>query len=289
MNLPETTIIGTGGLGDSLARSFRANDIPIKSLFNRTVSKARDLADELEVSISNSFPASAEELGSLVFITVPDRAIQPVASKLAELFDDFSDHIFVHCSGNESADLLKSLSEKGAVVASFHPLQTFTRESTPDDFNGIYFSLQGDRQAFPILEAIAQKMGAHVFEIDKEQKSHLHAGAVMVSNYLNTLLQSAVDTATLSGLAEDQVKKALLPLVRQSLQNISTSSFPDALTGPIKRGDVSTVKRHLELLADQDKLRELYILMGRHTVDIAQDSGAIDGTAAEKLRNIFYE
>jgi len=289
MNLPETTIIGTGGLGSSLARSCAAKNIPIKSLFNRTVSEAHELADELEVSISNSFPASAEELGSLVFITVPDRAVQPVASELAEITNDFSDHIFAHCSGNESADLLESLSEKGAGVASFHPLQTFTKDSSPDSFNGIYFSMQGNRQAFPMLKNIAQQMGAHTFEISKEQKSHLHAGAVIASNYLNAILRSAVDTASLSGLEEDQVRKALFPLVRQTLENIDDSSFADALTGPIKRGDISTVQRHLELLADQDKLRELYILMGKHTVNIAQDSGAIDGTTARKMRNIFYE
>jgi len=149
--------------------------------------------------------------------------------------------------------------------------------------------MEGDQQVFPILVSIAQEMGADVFEIDKEQKSHLHAGAVIAANYLNALLQSAVDTATLSGLAEDQVTKALLPLVGRSLQNIDNSSFGDALTGPIKRGDISTVRRHLKLLADQDNLRELYILMGKRTVDIAQDSGAIDRTTAEKFRKILYE
>lgn len=287
MKLPDTTIIGTGGLGKALGRAFHDVDIPVKSIFNRSEHKARTLADELNVEKAAPFPSSGAELGDLIFITVSDQAIEAVADRLAKIEDDFTGRTVVHCSGNEPAELLASIKSKGGTIASFHPLQTFTDDARADIFRGIYFSLQGDQESFPLLQNIVGRLGAKTLKINKEQKTHLHAAAVIASNYLNTLLSASVETAELSALSGKQVKKALMPLIKTGLENMENSSFQEALTGPVKRGDIGTVEKHRKLLDGHPELLEIYCSLGRHTVRLAETTGSLDKSTAERLRNIL--
>lgn len=287
MPSPEITIIGVGGLGHSLAKAFLAASIPIKSIFNRTQEKAKNLALDLKVDTWGSLPSSDSELGDLIFITVSDSAIAKVARQLADVSEDLTHKTIVHCSGNESATILQPLKEKGGYIASFHPLQTFTMHSKPLDYQDIYFSLQGDKNAFPQLNEIARKLDAHTLEVTEEQKSHLHAAAVIASNYLNTLLDTAVDTATASGLSQEKAKEALFPLVKTSLKNIESQSFEKALTGPIKRGDLETVKDHLHLLNDEPELLAIYKTLGQRTVTLARKSQNISSNTAKKLNHLL--
>lgn len=281
------TIIGVGALGNSLAMALSAAGVPVKSIFNRTVDKAQKLAFDLNIDVSGSFPSDRSELGDLIFVTVSDSAIEPVAHRLADITDDFSTKTIVHCSGNESASLLNDFEPKGGSIASFHPLQTFTTQSGLSDFENIYFSLQGDKSAFPQLKEIAKKLGALTLEVTEDQKAHLHAAAVMASNYLNTLLDAAVETASASELAPEKVKKALMPLIKTTLQNIGEQSFGKAMSGPIKRGDLQTVSHHLDLLSGQPELLALYRIMGQRTVELARKSKNIDQNIAQKMTNML--
>ena len=287
MSLPEITVIGTGGLGQTLVRALSEAQTLIKSVFNRTVGKAENLASDHNISIFGQQPDHVEQLGTLIIITVTDLAIEEVATELSRLTDDFNGYTVVHCSGNESAELLQSLRLKGARVASFHPLQTFTEQSKASTFDNIYFSLQGDEKAFPTLRDVAQTLGAQTLEVTAGQKQNLHAAAVMASNYLNALLESAVDTASLSGLSQEKAKEALLPLVQTTLQNIDGQSFEEALTGPIKRGDLETVKRHLEVLKGQPELQGIYKTLGKRTVELARKSQGIDDNIVQKMLELF--
>jgi len=289
MKLPETTVIGLGALGMALVKALSSRDIPVKSIFNRTPEKVRTLSRQLDIPISGAFPEDSSQLGELVFITVPDGAINEVAERLSHLKGDFEGRFYVHCSGNESANLLNPLAEKGGRTASFHPLQTFTPQSGPESFNGIYFSLQGDEEVFPIIENIAKIFDAHSFRITARQKPYLHAAAVMASNYLYTLLDASAGIGALGGLPESQLQQALLPLIQTTLENAEGMSFAEALSGPIKRGDLGTVQKHLELLRDHQKLRRPYCELGLQTIDLAQSSGSLDGTTAEKLRKILND
>lgn len=288
MKLPETTVIGLGGLGTALVKTLMSHDIPVESVFNRSVDKAQKLSGQFDIPISSDFPKDVNQLGKLTFITVSDSAIREIADRLSELSDNLEGYIFVHSSGNESADLLDSLRKKGAFTASFHPLQAFTAQSGEQTFKDIYFSLQGDDEAFPILKNLAKEIGAHSFEATANQKSHLHAAAVMAANYLNTLLDASVDIGSLGGLSKSQVQKALLPLIQTTLKNAEGMTFAEALTGPIKRGDAETVKKHVALLKNDKELKELYCVLGKRTVKLAKSSGSIDGTTAQKLRKILH-
>lgn len=282
MQLPEVTVIGAGRLGGTLLKALTNASFPVKSVFSRS-----KVSLPGRWSVAGTFPKEKSQVGKLVFLTVSDRAIEGAARQLAALHEDFSSYTVVHCSGSESAEVLASLRKKNALTASFHPLQTFTPQSGPETFQEIYFSMQGDAEAFPMLREVAAHLGARTIEINRKQKAMLHGAAVMASNYLITLLASAVEAGAASGLSENQVKNILFPLVETTLDNTRTGSFQEVLTGPLVRGDIATVENHLDLLQDFPQLIQLYRTMGSRTLDIAVDGGSLSPDQIEVMRELL--
>lgn len=273
MTNPRISIIGTGALGSVLAKALASKALPVKSLFNRSRQKADTLSKQLEVEHSSTFPQEIDELGNVIFLTVPDRHIKGVAKKLAALADDFSGHTVIHASGNYSSQLLNPLKENGAATATFHPLQTFTEAAVVSDFEGIYADVEGDAGAVAFLNRMADELGCHVLEIDPAAKPYLHAAAVMASNYMVALIESAGQVARLGGLEKREALKALMPLAQKSMANIASStSLSEALSGPIARGDAATVKVQIDLLSEHPDLETLYRLLGKQLVEIKQES-----------------
>src|SRR5690625_886762 len=288
METPDITVIGLGALGTVLCRALVRRGAELKSVFNRTPGKALEVVSSRNrTTVASSFPEGPDQLGGLVFLTVSDAAIAETAAKLSHISGDLSGKTFVHCSGNESAAVLDELKVKGARTASMHPLQTFSVHSVPADFNNIYFSLQGDPAAFPTLERIAGLLGARTLTVDERQKAHLHVAAVIASNYLITLIDASTETGSLGGMDKEQVREALYPLVQTSLKNMKSASFEEAVSGPIARGDIETVKHHLQLLEQRKELKAFYAALGLQTVEKAEETGKLEQAFADKLRALF--
>jgi predicted short-subunit dehydrogenase-like oxidoreductase (DUF2520 family) len=287
MMLPAVTVIGTGALGSTLAKALRSQQVQIKSVYNRTATESELLSEAVDSRYYGSFPADACELGCLIFLTVQDDAISAAAKKLASLQEDWTDYSIVHCSGNETSAVLQPLKDKGALVAAFHPLQTFTKESLPTVFKDIYFNVEGDSELISLLMGLAKLLGAKAFEISPEAKSYLHAAAVMASNYLVALLHASEQVAEMGGLDPQEVRKSLIPLVRQSLENVTTGKLHTALSGPVARGDCTTVRRHLDLIQPREELSELYRQLGRQALQLAKQKGTIVPERLEELEKLL--
>lgn len=289
MSQPSVTVIGTGALGTVLARGLYENDYPVTSLYNRRLRKAETLSREVNAHFFSEFPESAEELGSIIFITVRDAEIAKVAQNLSKIADDFSGYTIIHCSGSESTDLLKPLKAKSAQTAAFHPLQTFTVNSGTQAFRNIYFDIEtaGNSQTFKLLRQLATSLGGQTVEVSAKAKPYLHAAAVMASNYLVTLMEASAEIANLGGLDEDEALAALLPLVRTTLQNVESQNISAALTGPIKRGDTETVQRHLQILSKDKNLLSLYKNLGLETLKLADRSNSLSNQKKAELYELL--
>lgn len=272
MERPSVSVIGTGALGTVLVKGLHQHGYTIHSLFNRHLRKAEALSREVNASYVSEFPERRSELGSLVFLTVQDSEIVSAAQQLTRLSGSFSGYLFVHCSGNESSIALRALKQRGADVAAFHPLQTFTSHSAPEDFYNSYFDVEGNAGAMDPLKEVARALGAHTLEISAESKAYLHAAAVMASNYLVSLLDASSRIAGLGDIPEQEALNALLPLVYKSIENVENRNPRSALSGPIKRGDLQTVKKHLNLLREDPALLSLYKQLGLHTLTMASGS-----------------
>lgn len=282
------TIIGTGALGSSLAKVFDEKGIIVYSLFNRSAESLEKLNEKINPAYSGRFPENFDQLGDIIFITTSDQNIKNVADELAELNDEYPNKIVVHCSGTESSAVLASLKNKGASTASFHPNQTFTKQSKPSDLKNIYFDIEGDERAAALLKQIAEKLGAHYFEVSQHAKPYLHAAGVMSSNYLFALLRLSADIAEMGGLERQNVIKAMLPLASKTIENArAAKQMSEAISGPIARGDDKTVAKHLELLRKDSKIYHLYRELGEETLKLAKQGRQLSDDELKQLGDLL--
>lgn len=286
----QVTIIGTGAVGSLLAKALYENNVQIYSLFNRSPQPLQLLDKIVNPRYSATFPKTYDQLGDLIFITTPDHSIQKAANKLAELFDNFSNKIVAHCSGSQPSSALSSLQKKGAFTAAFHPVQTFTPQSNPSDFCGIFFDVEGDKTAVAYLKEVAGVLNADSFEISPKAKPYLHAAGVAASNYLVALLDTASEIAQMGGMERKKAVEVLMPLVQKSLDNIKRSEhLSEALSGPIARGDVETVSRHIKLLGTNNEIQQFYKLLGKRTLELAVRNKNYSAEKSNALAKLFED
>ncbi len=243
------TIIGYGRLGQALERACLKAGFEVAHIYKNR--------EELH---------KMKKISDLVFITPPDSEIAAVCEYLRFRFYELVGKTVAHCSGALPSDILLDLKEKGASIACFHPMQSITHKTK--SFKGITFDIEGDKKALKVLEEFANHIGANSLQVSSKQKEMLHVSAVMASNYLVTLAQLSSEISADSGLSPREVLDALLPLMNSTIDNLKEMNPSHALTGPIARGDVDTVERHVKFLKNRDKLLSIYKKMGVLTLDL---------------------
>ena len=205
----------------------------------------------------------------MVFITTPDAEISNAAHSILESGIDVEGKLILHCSGTVDLSPLKDLETNGVMIGCFHPLQAITEQT--NSFEGITFDVMGNAEVVEQLTHLATEIGAKAIEVSAHQKEMLHVAAVVASNYQVTLAHLATEIAGTSGLNHMEAQQALLPLMNSVIGNLSKLPPNEALTGPIARGDVSTIEKHLQLLKDQPELLNLYSRLGNETVEMLGD------------------
>lgn len=266
-------IIGTGQLGKTLGRLLvKQQLLTLVGIFNRNQERSRHA---LEFIGEGSIYPYLSDLPSadIYFITTSDLAIGEVAQSLCLNPNIQAGHIVVHCSGSLSSEILKPLKQKGCFIASIHPMHSFAEpEISVDHFAGTFCALEGDKEATEVLTNIFKALGAITLTINKEKKALYHSGAVFATNYLVTLSQQALFCLEGAGIEKKDALMMLIQMMKGTLSNLEKTQCPKAsLTGPIKRGDVSTVQRHLSIL-DKELQKELYVALGKATLKLCDFS-----------------
>jgi predicted short-subunit dehydrogenase-like oxidoreductase (DUF2520 family) len=173
---------------------------------------------------------------------------------------------------------------------AFHPAQTFTLSSDPSTvFQGICFDMEGDDHACQVGETVARDIGARSLRLDPGQRLATHLAMTIASNFTVGLMGAAEDImVSEAGLSEDEARALLLPLFRQTAENIVTSGPADALTGPVARGDSTVVRHHLALLEHMNpRLLALYRATARINLRLALESGILSGDAASEIDSLL--
>jgi predicted short-subunit dehydrogenase-like oxidoreductase (DUF2520 family) len=228
----------------------------------------------------------------MVLLCLPDDIIEKVCSELAQKNKFIKGAIVVHCSGALSSNILSTARECcRCSVASMHPLQTFpTVDAALKMMSGTYCFYEGDECAIPVIERFAKDIGLRPIQISSTSKTLYHAAAVMACNYFVALMDSAIVFAEKAGIDRTIAWSALEPLVATTLNNITRMGTADSLTGPIARGDVKTVCRHLQELAlTPGHLASVYRTMGLYTVEIAVRKGTITVAKAAEIRSLLAD
>ena len=213
----------------------------------------------------------------IVFLAVPDPVIGEVAARIAAT-DPAPAVSFIHLSGAQTLDVLAPL--RGHAVGSFHPLQSFPFPREPDAFRGIAIAV--DASTPPLLRKLhrlARELGARPRKVAADERVLYHAAAVYASNFVLAAFSEGVRQLMRIGWSEQDATRALLPLLDGVVENIRRKGVTRALTGPIRRGDADTVRRHLEALDRPD----LYRILASIALEIAREAG-LDPAAAERVR-----
>ncbi|MCP9292654.1 Rossmann-like and DUF2520 domain-containing protein [Gracilimonas sediminicola] len=284
MKKPRITIIGLGSVGTALLNVLTKSGYEVISVFNRSEIDPELIRNFPDTYFSKGLPNNENKLGELTFLTVSDDAIDSVATQLSERCTDLEDKSVVHCSGVHASKILSPFSKKGASIASFHPMKAITPKTS--SFENTWFDVEGDGAAIRWLEDLADSLNAHVFEVEPKAKPLLHASAVVASNYLVVLAELVTKISALGGVPEDTALKAITPLMENTLRNVKELGVTEALTGPIARGDLKTVKQHVESLKNAPELLSLYKTLGIEAVKIAvRKNGETD--SLEEIRKLL--
>lgn len=248
--------IGAGRLAASFAAGLRDAGYRVASVASSRPEPARALA--LAVKADAAAAQEVADMCDLVFVTVPDSGIAAVAGEMRWRVGQ----AVVHCSGALGLDVLTPAAEAGALTGCFHPLQSFSsHEGEAAGFRSITCGIEAAGELGPALERMASDLGARTVRLEGVDRAKYHAAAVFVSNYVVSLMAAAENTWEAAGLPRDAARPALAPLLRGATQNVAARELAEALTGPVARGDVATVERHLATLHDP-QLRDLYRRLG---------------------------
>lgn len=284
MDLRTINIIGCGRLGKSLGKLFA-----LTSGFAeiRVCTSSPESADRAVAFIGPavSIRSVAElPLSRLWMIASPDPAIQEIAHQLAECSNLRKGDIVFHCSGALSSRALDAVRERGAYVASIHPIRSFAEPSLAvEGFKGTYCAVEGSAEAVALVRLIFEEIGARVFQVDTDAKIVLHVGHVFSSNYLVTILECAERLYAGAGISPDVYRAFMAPLVQSAVDNARTLGTARALTGPIARGDDEMVSRHVEELRSKNsELVDVYLSLAIQASHLAGKQG-LDVTVVRKL------
>jgi len=266
----DISIIGAGKVGTCLAAALAQKKFKIKAISCRSLSSAKESRKIIGQGKASTNNRQVAEEGQIVFICVPDDKIKKITKELSGYNLDWSGKVVLHCSGLHPAAILKEIKDKGASTASFHPLQSFPQKMADiHQFEGIYFGLEGAGEALSVGEEIAASLGARVILLRAQDKPAYHTACSFASNLLLSLLDIAESLLAKVDLQQQPPHSVLFPLVQKTIQNVKNLNTGQALTGPAARGDVSTIRKHLEVLADFPQYQNIYRQLTVHALQIA--------------------
>ena len=282
---PTIAIIGCGTVGTAMGKLLARAGYPITGVATRSLDTAGRAAKMIGAERFSDCPWDVSRGALVVFVTTPDDAIESTCKAVVQ-HQGFDKHaVVIHCSGALSSAVLSSARRCEARVASLHPLQSFASVDQAEKLvPGSFCAIEGDKTALPVARQLVQDVGGVLMEITPEAKPLYHAAAVAASNYLVTLMDLALKLDRGAGIPSDGSFRALLPLIKGTLNNIGAKGIPAALTGPVARGDVDTVTAHLRAIEERaPECLMIYKTLGLYTVDLARDKGTCSKKAAEKL------
>jgi predicted short-subunit dehydrogenase-like oxidoreductase (DUF2520 family) len=279
----QIALVGAGNLASALSEALRSAGHGISEIIasDRRGSLQRAKALARNVSAMGVSGARAKIAAEVVWFCVPDGKISEAAAALKDR-TDWSGKVAFHSSGALSSDELTVLREEGASVASVHPLMTFVGRSAVQGPNirrydagrstagrassaltGVPFAIEGDRKAIRMALEIVSSLHGVPFAIRKRDKVMYHAWGTFLSPLLIALLAASERVAADAGISRKVARERMLPIVQQTIANYAAAGAPGAFSGPIVRGDMETVEKHLKVLRRVEGAREVYVALAR--------------------------
>lgn len=284
---PSIGIIGAGVVGTTLAVALSRAGYPVSVASSRSGTSAEALCRRVPGCTPVDTAQEVADTAAMVLITTPDDIIGDVAASVRWR----RGQAVVHCSGAKSLDVLEPAQRYGAQVGCFHPLQAFSDvEQALESLPGTTFAIEADGWLKRCLTRMARVLGGRPLELTSHQRVLYHASAVTTCGFLVGLTEAAMQMWQAVGLSPQEGLEALLPLMETTLRNMAQRGTTDAFVGPLARGDVGTIRQHLEELERRlPHLVPLYCHLGLAAMPLARHKGRITVEQARALESLFRE
>ncbi|MFM0225655.1 Rossmann-like and DUF2520 domain-containing protein [Paraburkholderia dipogonis] len=271
-SLPRLGFIGAGRLARCLALSFSRAGYPVTAVASRSAASAGRLASQIEHCAAFENPQQVVDAADIVFLAVPDDSIGTSAHTLRFGPDGAHGKALVHCSGASPVELLAPARDQGASIGGFHPLYLFSGELADlERIAGCSVTIEADGALKDTLTALAVALRCHPLSIPAGGRMLYHAAAHYAASFALCSLAECVALWRTLGFAEDDALRALLPMLSGTIETARDKGLPNALAGPVSRGDTGVVQKQLALLEGLGgDHAALYGLMSRRAVGLAE-------------------
>lgn len=276
--------IGAGRLGQALAWSLNKAGLKVAAVSSMLQDHARTLAQPIEGCQCMS-PQALVEVCDLIFITTPDSVIGPTCDSLS--FQ--SGQAVVHCSGVTEVDVLGRALAQGASIGGFHPMQTFgdplaALQSLP----GCSITVEAQAELMAVLLQLVERLGCRANRLPAGMRGRYHAAAGYTSQFINALFDQAIRIWQTWGATEEEAMRALLPLAQGTLSSIQSAGVARGMPGPVSRGDLSSVDKHMRALSPMgEETLAFYRHLCTATVALALQARGIDDVRAQKFMDLL--
>ena len=268
-------ILGAGRAGRGLSRALRASGVHLIGLHGRREER------EPDVVTVGAIPDAAHAADTIL-VAVRDGQLEEALGELAAA-PLAAGAVVLHASGSAEPVALAKLRKAGHPCGTFHPLVPLADPArAAERLRGAWIGIDGDPGAIEVAKQLAERLGAHTLRIPAGEKAAYHAAAVIASNFPTVLAAVAVSLLGSIGMNERESWGAIRALMRGAVANLDTDVPARALTGPIARGDVETVQKHLAALEPHPAALELYAMLSQVAVELARAGGA-DGRALGRI------
>ncbi|MBI2313660.1 MAG: DUF2520 domain-containing protein [Betaproteobacteria bacterium] len=282
-------IIGCGRVGRTLARLWHERGVfEIQDLMDHTPAHAAAAARFAGAGRAVS-ELAATRPADLWMLTPRDAAIASCCEALARGGSLQAGSIVFHCSGATASGELAPVRDRGAFVASTHPLKSFAEpEQAAASFAGTWCGVEGDDAALAVLRPAWEAIGARLFAVDPAFKTVYHAGSVVASNYLTALMEVGIRCFARAGLPRETAMQVMEPLARTALDQVFRLGTVRALTGPVARGDYAVVARQIAAISEWDEtVGEIYRRLGEVALELSREQGSATPGALERLEEVL--
>ena len=286
--------IGPGKVGVNLGRYFTHKGIKLSGFYGKNLDTVRQASEMTNSKLYNNYEEIIKD-SDILFITTPDDIISIIDREISKF--DLNNKSVCHASGSLKSTVLSNAKLSGALIYSIHPMFAFSNKNMSiQELETIYFSIEGDLDTeniddLPVI-SLMKTLGNKYFIRNIKDSASYHLANVFVSNLVLSLLEIGTGYLKKLGLSENDAIDALYPLIKGNIESIHKKGFENSLTGPVARGDIETIKKHLEVLNCEDKniynslsLNLLKLVANRNSKDLQNEKTKSLVSEWDSIRN----
>jgi len=282
---PRIGFIGAGHVARALALGFARQGHRVVAVASRSAASAARIGSEVPGCAAMADAQAVVDASDLVFITVPDGAIAATAASLRWSAGKSA----VHTSGATEVATLSAAASQGAAIGGLHPMQNFADPAVAlAGLPGCAAAIEAEGELHAALDALARSLGMKPIRLPPGARALYHCSGSFAAPFVNVLLHEALKIWASFGVGADEALPTLIALARGTLDSVAKDGTVASFAGPVSRGDVGTIERHLAALAAlPPETRALYVELVARAIPIAEAKGSLGPEAAAKLRALL--